>query len=414
MSTWEGVRVIAAREIAVKLRDKAFLGSTLFMLLLVAAATALPIVLQQRVPEFRVAVQGDVAAQVVDLAAQLGEQAQTAAAEAPGPLGLLGLGELLPAQITTVDVEPGEDLDRLVDNGDVHAAVAGDDVADLEVVGDVSVSPELEALIRAAAARLQVAVATEAAGLTPQEVAELTDPAPPTVRLLDPEPPGTVPPQLLSIIFAFLFYLSVLTFGMAIAQSVVEEKQSRVVELLVAALPVRTLLAGKVVGSTLMALGQIVLVVGGGLVGVLIAGERALLTQLLAASGWFVLFFLLGFVMLACLWAVAGSLAARVEDLNATTVVMQVLVIVPFFASVFATDPGTQKLLSYVPFTAPLMMPARVLQGTVEPWEPYVAALVVLVTAVLFVLLGARLYANSVMHTSGRLRAVQAWRGVDG
>jgi ABC-2 type transport system permease protein len=236
----------------------------------------------------------------------------------------------------------------------------------------------------------------------------------PGVDLLDARPSGTMPPELLVLVFAFLFYLSVLTFGMSIAQSVVEEKQSRVVELLVAAMPVRWLLAGKVIGNTIMAVGQVVVIVGAGLIGAVVAGQGELVGQLLAASGWFVAFFLLGFVMLACLWAVGGSLASRVEDLSSTTAVMQVLVIVPFFAAIFLIDPSpTQRLLSYVPFTAPLLMPARVVLGTAEAWEPYVAAGGVLVTAVAFVLLGARLYAGSVLHTSGRLKAAQAWRGAD-
>ncbi len=122
-------------------------------------------------------------------------------------------------------------------------------------------------------------------------------------------------------------------------------------------------------------------------------------------------FFLLGFVMLACLWAVAGSLASRVEDLQATTVAMQVLVIVPFFAAIFAIDPGPmQRVLSYVPFTSPLMMPARVVLGNAAPWEPAVSAAIVLATAVAFVLIGARLYEGSLLHTSARLHARQAWR----
>jgi len=54
-----------------------------------------------------------------------------------------------------------------------------------------------------------------------------------------------------------------------------------------------------------------------------------------------------------------------------------------------------------------------VVLGPAEPWEPYVAAAIVLATAVLFVALGAKLYAGSVLHTSGRLKAAQAWRGAD-
>ena len=414
MSTraWSTIRVVAGREISVKLRDKAFLWTTAFMLLLVTAATVLPVLLSQRVPDVRVAVQGDAAEQVIDLAADLGARAQDEPA-ATSPLELLTPGGLPSADVTWVTVEPGVDIERLLDDGDVAAALLGDDLADLRLVGQRDVPSELETLVTAASSELQITQAARDGGLSAEELAAVTQPTPPRVELLEPRAEGTMPPELLALLFAFLFYLSVLTFGTSIAQSVVEEKQSRVVELLVAAIPVRWLLAGKVLGNTIMAAGQVVVIVGAGLLGAVAAGQGALVSQLVGSAGWFVLFFLLGFVMLSCLWAVGGSLASRVEELSSTTALMQILVIVPFFAAVLPIDEGTRTLLSYVPFTAPLLMPARTVLGTAEAWEPAVAAVAVLATSAVFVWLGARLYAGSVLHTSGRLKAAQAWRGTD-
>ena len=405
------IRVIAAREIFVKLRDKAFIGSTVFMLVLVAVGTAVPVLLSQSVPSLRVAVEGAGAQAAVEQAIRLGAEAQKDEPSVPASLAVLGAGGLPPADLTAVVVERGTDVERMVRNGDVSAAVVGEDVGALRILGAQGVPPEVEILVRAASAALQVERAAVAGGLSPEQVSALTDPTVPRVTLLAARPNGSVAPELLVLVFAFLFYLSVLTFGMSIAQSVVEEKQSRVVELLVAAMPVRWLLAGKVVGNTVMAVGQIVVILGTGLLGARLAGQGQLVTQVLGASGWFIAFFLLGFVMLACLWAVAGSLATRTEELQATTVVMQVFVIVPFFAAIFALDPGSvQTWLSYVPFTAPLLMPARVVLGNAAAWEPFVSAGIVLVTAVLFVLLGARLYEGSVLHTQSRLHARQAWQ----
>ena len=411
MSALRGVHVIAAREIYVKLRDKAFLGSTIFMLVLVAVGTAVPVLLAQSVPELRVAVEGEAARAAVQEAALLGSEVQKDSPTVPASLSVLGDGGLPPANLSLVELETGADVEWLVRNGDVAAAVVGDDVRSLRILGAQGVPTEITSLVRAASAFLQVEKAAQEGGLSPQEVAALTAPAVPSVTLLDARPVGSVPPELLVLGFAFLFYLSVLTFGMSIAQSVVEEKQSRVVELLVAAMPVRRLLAGKVVGNTVLAVGQIVVILGTGLLGAQLAGQGELISQVLAASGWFIAFFLLGFVMLACLWAVAGSLATRTEELQATTVVMQVFVIVPFFAAIFALDPGTvQRWLSYVPFTAPLLMPARVVLGNTAAWEPSVSAGIVLGTAVLFVVIGARLYEGSVLHTQSRLHARQAWQ----
>ena len=411
MSAWGAIRVIAGREVSVKLRDKAFIGSTVFMLVLVTAATLIPVLIQQRVPSIRVAVQGSAAVDVVDLATQLGHDAQDSGTALPPALAVFGEGGLPAADVTSVEVEPGRDVEQLVRDGDVAAAVVGEDPTALTVLGAQGVPDELDVLLRAASSELQIQQAAADAGLSADQVAALTSPVMPSTRLLQARPTGEVPPELLVLVFAFLFYLSVLTFGMSIAQSVVEEKQSRVIELLVAALPVRWLLAGKVIGNTVMALGQIVVILGAGLAGATMAGQGEIVRQVLGASGWFVAFFLLGFVMLACLWAVAGSLASRIEDLQATTVVMQVLVIVPFFAALFTMDPGPlQRVLSYVPFTAPLLMPARVVLGNAAPWEPVVSALVVLATGIVFVLIGARLYEGSLLHTSSRLKALQAWR----
>ncbi|MBC7290101.1 MAG: ABC transporter permease [Actinotalea sp.] len=405
------VRVVAGREIRVKLRDKAFLATTAFLLLLVAVATVVPVLLSQQVPDLRVAVQGAAAEQVVGLAADLGRQAQEDD-DVPPVTALLEPAGLPAADIELVVLEPEADVERLVRDEDVAAAVVGESLDDLRVLGREAVPAEVDVLVVAASGQLQVAAAAEAAGLSREDVAALIAPTAPQTVVLDARPTGSVPPELLVLLFAFLFYLSVLTFGMSIAQSVVEEKQSRVVELLVAALPVRWLLAGKVVGNTVMAVGQIVVIVSAGLLGAWLMGRGEVVGQLLAASGWFVLFFLLGFVMLACLWAAAGALASRVEDLNATTVVMQVLVVVPFFAAIFAIEPGpVQRILSYVPFTAPLLMPARIVLGNAEPWEPVVAALVVLGTGIAFIALGVRLYRNAVLHTASRLHARQAWRG---
>ncbi|MDO8105922.1 ABC transporter permease [Isoptericola sp. b441] len=411
LSAWQAIRVIAGREISVKLRDRAFIGSTVFMLVLVTAATLIPVLIQQRVPSVRVAVQGAAAAQVVERAAELGRQAQESGTSLPPALAVFGEGGLPSADISTVEVTQDGSVDTLVRNHDVDAALVGADLAHLTMLGAQGVPSELDVLVRAAASEIQVSDAATRAGLSPDQVTALTSPAMPVTVLLDANPTGEVPPQLLVLVFAFLFYLSVLTFGMSIAQSVVEEKQSRVIELLVAALPVRWLLTGKVLGNTVMALGQIVVILGAGLAGATLAGQGQVVSQVLGASGWFVAFFLLGFVMLACLWAVAGSLASRIEDLQATTVVMQVLVIVPFFAALFAMEPGpVQRVLSYVPFTAPLLMPARVVLGNAAAWEPVVSASVVLLTGVVFVLVGARLYEGSLLHTSSRLKAMQAWR----
>ena len=394
------IRTIASREIWVKLHDKGFIASTVFFLLIIVGATVIPIMISQQSHDYRLAVVGDQATAVVTAATGLHTSASS--------------GDVPKVTLTTSSAADRAAAEALLRGGKADAALVADGTS-LTLIGKDAVPDDLVILVKAAAAQTDVSRVAAEAALSSDQVRQLVAPTPPTVDLLNVQPERAVPPILLVMIFGFLFYFAVLTFGISIAQSVVEEKQSRVVELLVAAVPVRWLLAGKVLGNTALAVGQVTLIVGVGMAGAALAGQSALISQVAGASGWFLVFFLLGFLMLACLWAVAGSLASRVEDLQSTTMVMQATVMVPFFASIFVTAPGRlQEVLSYFPFTAVLLMPARVINGTAAAWEPWVAAGIVLGTAALLVILGARLYEGSVLHTSNRTRLVQAWRSARG
>jgi len=400
------VAVIARREITVKLHDRAFRGSTLFMLVVVALAVAVPAFIQGQTPRLTVAVSGSAAQQVVGAATTLGADAQKGASTT-----VFGVGTLPGAIITTRPVESTAEAEALVRAGTVSAAVIGDDIRMLQLIAKGAVPDALGSLVEAASAQLQVSAAAADAGLTSTQLRAMLNPTPPTTTLLEARTPGSVPPRFFVAVVALLFYLSVLTFGVSIAQSVIEEKQSRIVEVLVAAVPVRWLLAGKVIGNTVLALGQILLLLVVGILGAAVTGRAGAVGQLLTGAGWFLVFFLLGFVLLACLWAVAGALVSRHEELQSTTIVMQVLVMLPLFAALLATGPGVvQTALSYFPLTAPLLMPERVILGDAAAWEPVLSALLVLAFAAISVGIGARLYEGSVLHTSSRLTVRRAWR----
>ena len=391
----ELVRIIAGREIDVKVHDKGFVASTAVFIVAIVASIALPAMLAGGAPSYTLAVLGD-ARVVSDAAADL--------VSAPDGERLRGVPE---ADLTVVEAASVEaELAR----EDV-TAVLSMDAGRVVVTGREGVPDGLTSLIAAASAHVTAQGVARDAGLTNQQVAALVSPTPPRVDILAPGPDYAVPPQLLVIVFGFLFYFSVLTFGIAIAQSVVEEKQSRVVELLVAALPVRWLLAGKVAGNAVMAIAQVTLIVAAGLVGAGLAGQGDVVSQALGASGWFLAFFMLGFLMLACLWAVTGSLSARIEDLQSSTLYMQLAVMIPFFAAVFLPEESPLRVvLSYVPLTAPLIMPGRVATGDAALWEPAIAAVIVAVTAVVLIMVGARLYAGSVLNTAQRTRLLAAWK----
>jgi ABC-2 type transport system permease protein len=279
-------------------------------------------------------------------------------------------------------------------------------VVAVQLVGASDVPDEVRELFAAASTSATLTEGLTRAGATLQEaqaVIRSAGAALPAERLLDPPSEAAQLAVPLSLAFATLFFFTLYLFGYAIAQSVVEEKQSRVVEILVAAVPIRLLLAGKVLGTTVLALGQLTLLVAVGLAGASIAGQPGLVSVIMRSGGWFLLFFLLGFLMLACLWAASGAVAGRQEDLQSTTVPLQVLVIGPFFAAVYVNSPGTPlTVLSFVPFTSPLAMPLRIMLGDAAWWEAVLAGGILVLTAVALVLLAARIYERSLLRTGSR------------
>ncbi|MEV4707636.1 ABC transporter permease [Actinoplanes sp. NPDC049316] len=349
MTTFAAAKLVAAREMRVKLRDKTFIFSTVFFLLIAVASTVLPALLGG----------GPTSVAVADRAAattlqQAGLEVRTASDDAAA--------------------------EKLVRDGEVDAAV---------VAGPKVLAMDEE----------------------PSDVVRSLSTAPP-VQLLDPDAVDPFLAFAVPFALAFLFFITSFTFGMQIAQSVTEEKQTRIVEILVSSVPVRALLAGKVAALTLLAFAQIALITLVAFVGMQIGDVDAHVVGLIGpAIGWFLPYFALGFIMLATLWAGVGALAARQEDIAGASMPLQMAVMLPFFAVLFLTDnAAAMRILSYVPLSSPIAMPIRLFNGEAASWEPVVSLVPLALAAVLFLSVGARIYEGSLLRTNGKTAFRTAWR----
>ncbi|GAB3927864.1 hypothetical protein GCM10029976_024690 [Kribbella albertanoniae] len=368
--------LIAEREISTKLRDKTFIGSTLVMLVIVMAAVILPAILAGGNDSDKIAVIDDGGAAVVQRASE------TQGGEAYEPLRV-------------ADQAAAE---QAVTNTDATAALLpGPD--GYVVVGKDKVDSGVGGALRAAVASVGMEKNAAAVKLTPEQLRAGTQV---TEKILEPGPlPGFVA-DFVNIGLALVFYMTALGFGMMIAQSVVQEKESRVVEILAASVPIRSLLWGKVLGNTVLALTQILVIAIASLIGLTATDQLDILSVVAPVAGWFVVFFVLGFVALAGLWAVAGSLATRQEDLGSTTLPGQMILMIPFFFAVFA-GPEAREIASFVPIASSMSMPGRMLTEDVPLWQPLAAIGILLVATVLIIRLGARLYERTLLKTGRRL-----------
>jgi ABC-2 type transport system permease protein len=257
----------------------------------------------------------------------------------------------------------------------------------------------------------QQVLADNAAGVG-STVAELEAGSSVTTAFLrgDAEKAGVA--EAVGFVFVFLFYFAALIFGMQLASSVIEEKQSRIVEIIAAAIPLRHLLAGKVLGNTALAVIQLMVYLAVGLVGLSFTSYKSYVPALSGPTLWFIGFFLAGFVALACLWAVAGSLASRTEDLQATSTPLTMLMLAMFFGGL-SLDGRAQAIASFLPPVSAVVMPKRILAGGVAWWEPLVALGLLAVFAALTVWVGERLYRRALLQTGGRVSLRQAWTAVE-
>jgi ABC-2 type transport system permease protein len=203
--------------------------------------------------------------------------------------------------------------------------------------------------------------------------------------------------RIVGIVFVVLSFLTLVFYGLWVASGVVAEKASRVMELLISAATAPQLVIGKISGIGLAGLTQVTLVLLPAVLALVLSGRLAasifgtadaatpslggLSPGLLAA---FLVYFVLGFALYAAMYAGAGSLLSRPEDLQIVALPLSIPAIMGYFPAVLALSGGTGPIIrfaSYVPLWSPFVMMARLSVGSVEPWE-VVLSLGLLVTTV--------------------------------
>ena len=120
-------------------------------------------------------------------------------------------------------------------------------------------------------------------------------------------------------------------------------------------------------------------------------------------------FFAIGFVMLAALFAATSAMVSRAEDIGSVTTPVTMLVMIPYFLVIFFNDnPTVLAIMSYVPFSAPVGMPMRLFLGEAQWWEPLLALAVMLAACIGAILLGAKIYENSLLRMGARVKLREA------
>ncbi|MEG3615457.1 ABC transporter permease [Isoptericola haloaureus] len=388
-STRGAWRLVMQREIVTRVMNKAFVIGLVTSLVVIAALAAFFAWQANRVDTSTVAVSG----------------ADSAAVAAATSAGEIAEAEGSNSEVEVLEVADADAARAALESGDADAWLhPGDDGWVLAGQGEPGGS--LERYVATAVEQQVVAANAEAAGTS---VAELSAGAELTTEALEPDAVGEQALFFATFALSFLFFAGAITSGNMIASSVVEEKQSRLVEIIATAVPLRQLLAGKILGSSVIAVGQNLLFAGVGLVAVSASPVSMALPALSTSLIWFVVFFAVGFLALAALYAVAGALASRAEDLQYTATPMTFLVMGVYFVT-FTASGTFLTVLSYVPIASVVAMPARILAGDAAWWEPVIALLLLAAFAAAALLVSERAFRGSLLQTGGRVSWRQALR----
>ena len=379
------VRLVAGREISARLRDKNFIVSSVVILLVLIGILALQVALNAGSETTRVGVVGDRA----ELTAAL--DAQAAALD-------------VDLEITAYD--SAADARTAVESEDVDGALLIG-TGEPELLVQDSADGALQAIVQGAVSQLAVAEQLAEAGVTSLDVPQVA------VTALDPDADADGQRVVSAIIGVGVLYSLLILFGQFVAQGVVEEKASRVVELLLATMKPWQLLAGKILGLGVLGFGQIVIIAVVGVSGALafdivdIPGD--LIGTAIAVVAWFVL----GYAFYASIFAVAASLVSRQEDLGTVIMPTTLVLVAAFVVGIQgAADPDgpLATITSFVPGLSPLVMPVRQAAGDVALWEQALSVVLMLVAIALIIRLGGRVYAGALLRTSGKTKIRDALR----
>ena len=390
MTRSQVIRLVAGREIGERIRSKAFRISTGVSLAFVLAVAILPGVLGDDGPTtYEIGVFGGGTEQLADRLPVVGAQ----------------LGDV---EVDVRRLVDQAEASRRVEAGDIDAAVG-----DGRVVVDRELGDRLGFLIQEANRQVTGEAALAGAGVPGDIAGRVLMPEPLEVQALDPESDEETAREGIVFFGTLMLYGQLLGFGYWVASGVVEEKSSRVVEILLAKARASHLLAGKVIGIGVLGLLQLVGFVVLGLGTAAVTGSVDLPPETVGVAVQVVAWFVLGFALYSCLFAVAGAIASRAEELQSTTTPLTFLAMGSFFAAVTAGgDPGgpVASVATFIPFSAPMVLPIRVAAGEVELGAVLVSVAIVLASIVGAMWLAGRVYAGGVLHLRGQLKVREAMR----
>ncbi len=395
MSPLQQTFELAKRDFLQRAKSKAFLMAMVFTVGIVLVIGPLISLLS-----------GEDEASVIGVVGELPTGAATA---------IIQQGELLEVDLELQTFPDLASAETALTDGNLAAIVNGT----AELVFKDESSLRLTAAITGGIATAQRQITASEMGLSADDVGTLLFPVEFTERTIDePATEEDEAAEVAALVGLMLLYISILMFGQFVMMGVMEEKQTRVVEVVLSRVKPTQVLIGKVLGIGLLGLIQVVALSAAVIFTASVADLADFdLTSLgMKVVGVLVLWYLLGYTFYSFMYGSLGATISRQEDMQGVAM-LPVLLILPgfFFGQIALVEPEMwlARIASFVPFWSPMVMAVRATTSDVPIWEVAVAITLLIVTTILLIKLGGRIYRGAILQSGKKTKLRTAWRSAN-
>lgn len=392
-STMAYVGLVLRREFSSRVRTKPFLITNIIMVVVIVGAIVTASIVMSNLS-------GHQSVGVVGSASKLSP-------------ALVQAGDAQSNPVKTAGVTSASAARDKVEDGDLDAALVPKSGGAYSVIVKSKLSPELQSVVTTAVTRHATNATLTKMGVNPADVAKGVAKAGVSVDAIHAPKPHTGERLGIAWVAMLLMFFQILMFGLYVAMGVVEEKSSRVVEVLLATIKPLHLLWGKVIGIGAVGLVQLVVIGGAALIAGTATGVISVSGTAVAVFASVVGWFIIGYLFFAVLYAAAGSLVSRQEDVNVAAMPITLLFMAMYMVSIFTlNDPGSTlgAVMSWIPPFSSMLMPLRVAAGVTGPEQIVISALLMLAVTAILAVIAAKIYQRSILHSGDRISWRQAMR----
>jgi ABC-2 type transport system permease protein len=384
---WRRTWVVALREIRERGGSRAYRISTVAGVLLVIALVLIPSLIEKS-RTYHVGITGSIPAGTVTAL-----DAQTGAVD---------------HQLETTRYPTLADGERAVRDKKVDVLLVDASTLEWRTKSDSTLTAAIASAIQA----VNIRARADRLGISADQVAALLVPVTLTSRTLGAAHTTDQDANTVGFIAVGFMYLAISFYAGFVLTGVVQEKANRVAEVLLARMPAREILTGKVLGIGAVGLAQLAVIAVAAGVTVAAMGNANAPSIPGDVLAWTCLWFVLGYVLYSVMYAALGATTSRIEDAQAAIAPITGLMLLSYFGVIYAEenpDAMLTVLLSYFPPTAPVVMTYRVALHAVPSWQMLTSAAFMVLAMWALIRLAGQIYSGALLRFGGRVPLRDIW-----